>query len=201
MGNLSDNLNERKEKTREKLVHSAIWVSYTILALHIFVLPHDVLDKVPFLAPYTEFMKYNLPFIRQISLRISNLPQVGILYASNMIILAVLYAIPILKTGYPYSKYSNSWACNSIKNEKFFNILFICIVTFCVASYILYTMNSGEIFDTNLHGAPNSDNINSKIGLFVRLYILFFGLVLIYTIFLRTLFLEFKILIKFLFKG
>lgn len=148
---------------------------YLVFALHIFILPNDILDKFPFLVPYTEFMKDSFAFIYQISLRISSIPQSGILYASNMVFVATVFFIYSIPMVYLRMKYDDDSIIIKIREEKILVMIFYASICYIFVRYGLINFNNGGLFDTNLRNSPSSDNINFKFGLFFRVSLFYWA--------------------------
>lgn len=169
---------------------------YLIFALHIFILPNDILDKFSFLVPYIEFMKDNFAFIYQISLRISSIPQSGILYASNMVFVAIIFFIYSIPVVYLKMKYDNTHIIIKIREEKILIMIFYASICYIFIRYGLVSFNNGELFDTNLRSSPSSDNINFRFGLFFRVSLFYWAFPYFYANFIITIILIMKTLYK-----
>lgn len=140
-----------------------IYITFMFLAAHIFILPNDILDKFPSLVSYTEFMKETFPVVYQISIRVTNFPQSGTLWAANMVALTTIF-IPI----FGCDTYLRIQISGFLKNINL--ITLILLVAFCIIFIfvILESLSMGNIFDTQLRGDPNPNSINNKFGLFFK---------------------------------
>lgn len=162
------------KKEYYKLTFLAYFV-YTLFALHIFILPSDILDKFTFLSQYAEFMKNNFEIVKQISIRTTNFPQSGLLYASNMVVVCVLFFILFVYLSLSSLKINDldNFAVNNIRKENLFTIFVMAIIGYIFTIYGICKINSGALFDTSLRQLGKSNTINSHFGLFFKAYILY----------------------------
>ena len=148
-----------------------IMILFAMITAHIFILPNDILDKFTFLVPYTEFMKETFSMVYQISIRVTNFPQSGALWAANMMVFTILFMIP---TG--YTTYIRQYEYIFMNYKQLFirSLLMVFITIFFL--FCIDSLSRGNIFDTQLRGAPNLNAINNKFGLFFKAGIFYFAL-------------------------
>lgn len=146
-------------------------ILFAMITAHIFILPNDILDKFTFLVPYTEFMKETFSMVYQISIRVTNFPQSGALWAANMMVFTILFMIP---TG--YTTYIRQYEYIFMNYKQLFirSLLMVFITIFFL--FCIDSLSRGNIFDTQLRGEPNLNAINNKFGLFFKAGIFYFAL-------------------------
>ncbi|MDA3059366.1 hypothetical protein OFN97_04985 [Campylobacter sp. VBCF_05 NA6] len=141
---------------------------YLLIASHIFILPNDILDRLPFLNSYVEFMKEHFEIIKQIEIRTTKFPQSGALWGVNMIMVA-----PIFITCFVYSfllstQNNSNFLLDSIRQDKILIVLFSTFILWLVTYKFCTTAFSGDLFDTQIRLGKNPNAINSKFGLFFK---------------------------------
>lgn len=140
-----------------------IMILFAIIAAHIFILPNDILDKFPFLVPYTEFMKETFSMVYQISIRVTDFSQSGTLWASNMMIIVIFFILL-----HCYNDYKMPYCSEIEKIDNLLGMILATIVAFLFAKLIIDRVSVGNIFDTQLRGEPNPNAINNKFRLFFK---------------------------------
>lgn len=163
----------KKKRSKIDNIMPTMSIVFMLLATHIFILPNDILDKLPFLISYTEFMKETFPMVYQISIRVTNFPQSGALWAANMMVLTIIFIVLFL-----YIAYQQPLNPEFKKDNNPLVMMVVILFIFFFIKYFIDRVSIGSIFDTQLRGEPNPNAINNKFGLFFKagMFYLFFFL-------------------------
>lgn len=170
------------------LLINVIVIVFIILSLHVFIIPSDILTKFPLFKTYTDFMISNFSVMKQIAVRTTDIPQIGLFYSSNMILLSfVLFILSIYFSFFDYIKRYNGFGWFDYKVKKIttpspndiFKVVFLIFIVYLFTLLAINKIFDGSLFDTMLRGEDNINFINSKLGLFYKVSLFFFSLALL----------------------
>lgn len=114
-------------------------------------------------------MKETFPMVYQISIRVTNFPQSGALWAANMMVLTIIFIALFL-----YIAYKQPLNPEFKKDNNPLVMMAVILFIFFFIKYFIDRVSVGNIFGTQLRGEPNLNAINNKFGLFFKVGIFYF---------------------------